>query len=436
MRLPADHPRRIALNDEVHARPPDALSAPLRLSYLVLFGDRPAGEPASGHAGPGPMADLARRFGLDGPAPEASHHSADLGPFRVTWERHTEFSRFTFVVPGPVGDDPFGQTALAAVPADWLAALPGTVMLAAHAVLLADAADGPVDPEAMAQAVFDGNVLVGSAIGGGVGAAFTDFRIHADGFSRLVVRDRGMTRRQAGRMMQRLLEIDTYRVMALLALPVARSTAPLLTRCERELAGITAALMGDGTADERLLDRLTRLEAEVASLSADNDYRFAAAAAYHDLVRRRIAELREERIRGLQTFQEFTERRLAPAMATCRAVAARQEALSQRVARVTQLLSTRVDVARERQNHAVLESMNRRARLQLRLQQTVEGLSTVAISYYVVGLLGYLAKGARAGGLPVDPDLAAALAIPVVVLLAAFGVRHIRRIVARPEMGR
>src|SRR3546814_18423991 len=56
------------------------------------------------------------------------------------------------------------------------------------------------------------------------------------------------------------------------------------------------------------------------------------------------------------------------------------------------LLRTRVDIELEAQNRDVLMSMNRRARLQLRLQETVEGLSVVAISYYVVGLVGYAAK--------------------------------------------
>jgi uncharacterized membrane-anchored protein len=247
------------------------------------------------------------------------------------------------------------------------------------------------------------------------------------------VEDRGTTPRQAGRMVQRLMEIETYRVVALLALPVARDLAPFLGRGEAELAEVAAALVGArGEEDEAaLLARLTRLAAEIESRESGSRYRFAAAAAYHALVERRIAELRETRIEGLSTFREFTERRLAPAMATCRSVAARQDSLSQRVARATQLLSTRVGVTRERQNQALLESMNRRAKLQLRLQQTVEGLSVAAVTYYVVGLVGYLAKGLGALGLRVSPDVVVAASIPLVALLVAFGVRRIRRMVTR-----
>jgi uncharacterized membrane-anchored protein len=345
----------------------------------------------------------------------------------LKWERHAEFARYTFVVAG-VPQKSFAEPAIDAVPAQWVADLPGEIIVATHALLAADESLASYD--AVASRYFDGNVLVGSAIAGGAATALTDFRVRADRFSRLVVLDRGMTSWQAGRMVQRLFEIDTYRVMALLALPVARQLTPLLVQCERDLAQITSGLASAREEDEPvLLDRLTRLQAQIEQQQSVNHFRFSASAAYYELVRARIAELREERIQGLQTWREFTERRLAPAMNTCRTVAARQDSLSQRVARATQLLSTRVDVTHERQNQAVLESMNRRVRLQLRLQQTVEGLSVVAVTYYAVGLVGYAAKALQASGLRIVPELAMGAAIPLVLVLAAAGVRRIRRMV-------
>jgi uncharacterized membrane-anchored protein len=425
-RLPPDHPQRIELNDEVHARPPQALAAPLRLTYLALFADAALRERQWQQ-----VVELVRRYGVEPPPEGATHFAADLGPFRLKWERHTEFSRYKFMLPGAGGEDPFAEPAIAAVPQDWLAGLVGEVMVATHAALL-PASDFHGDYDALSARLFGGNALVGASIAGGAATAFTDFRIRPDGFGRLLVLDRGMTPRQAGRMVQRLVEIDTYRIMALLALPVARALAPAITRSERELAEITTALATAKVEDEAaLLDRLTRLEAEIEGRQADTHYRFGAGNAYWSLVDRRIAELREERLPGLQTFREFTERRLAPAMDTCRAVAARQESLSQRVSRATQLLSTRVDLTRERQTQAILESMDRRARLQLRLQETVEGLSIAAITYYIVGLVGYLAKGLKAGGVHIDPEITMGIAIPVVALLVALGVRQVRRMVTK-----
>ena len=427
MQLPADHPQRVELNDEVHARPPEPLTPPARMSYLALLCDA-----AQHDAGVAAVAELCRRYAVPPPAQGATHHTTTFPSFRLKWERHTEFIRCMFIVEG-AGDDPFAEPAIAAVPEDWIAMLPGRLMVAAHAALLAEDVLA-ADPPAIGERWFHGNMLVGAAVSGGAATALTDFRIHSDGFSRHLVIDRGTTPWQAGRIVQRLLEIDTYRIMALLALPVARAATPQLASSEQELARITAALVTADEADEPgLLDRLTRLEAEIENRQSETRYRFSAAEAYHELVQRRIEELREQRIQGLQTFREFTERRLAPAMATCRSIAARQESLSQRVSRATRLLSTRVDLTRERQNQVLLGSMDRRARLQLRLQSTVEGLSVAAVTYYIVGLVGHAAEAMREAGLHVNPDLVMGLSIPLVAGAAAFGLHRIRHSVMRPR---
>ena len=314
-RLPPAYPLRGQLNDEVHARPPEPLIAPARLSYLALLCDRAQRDESASM-----IAQFARDHDVKPPAEGGSHLRVDLGTFRLRWERHSEFVRYTFIVPGgPDGPAPFGSTALDAVAPDWIAALPGELLVAAH-VLLLPHREGPHEPPEIADTMFSGTLLVGAAVSDGAANAYTDFRLHPDGFSRLLIHDRASTPWQAGRIAQRLLEIETYRMLALLTLPVARALAPELDVQERELAAITAALVEAGEADEpALLERLTRLAATIDSRNARTQFRFSAAAAYDDLVRRRIGELREGRIHGVQTFREFTERRLAPAMATCRA---------------------------------------------------------------------------------------------------------------------
>jgi uncharacterized membrane-anchored protein len=365
----------------------------------------------------------------DTPGARATHFAADLGAFALRFERHSEFARYTFVTPC-TDADPFGPTALDRVPADFVRALPGRVIVAAHGALIADGPD-TADDEAIAARWFDGNALVGSGVGDDAAIALTDFRIRDDGFSRFLVLDRRTSPRQAGRIVQRVLEIDTYRMMALLALPVARDLTTFFADCERELSQVTAVLESAGHEDEAaLLDRLTWLEAQIQTRTADAEYRFSAAAAYYEIVQRRIAELRERRIPGMQTFGEFTERRLAPAMNTCRTAASRQEALSRRVGRANQLLATHVSITRERQNQALLESMDRRSKAQLRLQQTVEGLSVAAITYYVVGLIGHAVAGLDALGYRVPPELVMGLSIPLVAGLAAVGIHRIRRAIA------
>ncbi len=422
--LPPAHPRRVALNDEVHARPYQTLQAPQRASYLAMLAQAAEREREYAH-----VAELCARYGCEPPPPEASYFVADCGAFRLRWERHGEFSSYTVFEDG-AGGEPFAQPAADALPPQWVATLPGRLIVAAHVALLPGAETHP-QIEAISPH-FAGNTLVGAQVADGGAAAFTDFRIHPDGFSRFLLLDRGMGRRRAGRVLQRLLEIETYRMFALLAFPLAREVGARLAVAERELAAITELMVTQTAADEPgLLDRLTRLAAAVESALAASSYRFGAARAYYGLVRHRIAELREQRIPGIQTIDEFMQRRLAPAMSTCESVARRQAELSERVARASDLLRTRVDIVREMQNQELLASMNRRARLQLRLQETVEGLSVAAITYYLVGLVGYAAKALKSAGYAIDPDIAMGVAIPLVALLAAVGICYVRRSVAK-----
>jgi uncharacterized membrane-anchored protein len=228
-------------------------------------------------------------------------------------------------------------------------------------------------------------------------------------------------------MLLRLFELDAYRMMALLALPVARELAPRILRLERGLAALTQHIgRSDGT-DEKLLARLTGLAAEVEGALVASQYRFGASRAYYDIVRSRTVELRERRVAGIQPIEEFISRRVGPAMATCASISRRMRDLSERVAQASSLLSTRVEIARERQNQVLLASMDRRAHLQLRLQQTVEGLSVAAISYYIVGLVGYLAKALKATGLHIDSEITAGIAIPFVVASVAIAMHRTRR---------
>jgi uncharacterized membrane-anchored protein len=416
---PLEHPLRTELNDEVHARPSESLVAPVRLSYLALVSPGDARESEWLH-----VLSLAKSRGIVVPQRAANHYSVNLGDFSLRWERHAEFTRYTFWAPG--SGDMFDSPALSLVPSQWVDDIPGRVLVATHGGIVKQAEHGEgIDSASIRW--FGGNVLVGSSVGDGAAIALTDFRVRPDGFSRFVIFDKALTPRQAGRTVQRLLEIDTYRMMALLTLPIARELAPIIQQAESELSACMTRLEQAHQSDESsLLDSLTQLGARIERWDAQHSYRFSAASAYYDLVQRRIAELREVRIVGLQTFGEFTERRLAPAMSTCLTVASRQDSVAQRIARANQLLTTRVDITVERQNQALLESMNRRAKAQFKLQQTVEGLSVVAITYYVVGLIGYAAKAFNARGFKVDYEWVEGLSIPIVLLLIGVGTSFLK----------
>lgn len=419
-----DHPLRLQLVNEVHARPPEALTTPVRATVLAMLSGEQAADRERRH-----LEALCDWGGTARPAAGATHFSASFGSFRLKWERHTEFSTWSVFRTGAFAE-PFADPALNALPRDWLAGLPGELMVGIHVAVLGP--DSPMPAGGQLAAVFGSETYIGSQVAGGAATVWTDLRIHGDGFSRVLVADRSMTVRQAGRTVQRLMEIETYRVLALLALPLARGVLPRIGAIEAGLVELTTSgVTLRGLDDERgALDRLTRLSAQTEQIAAETAYRFGAARAYYDLVERRIGELRESRIEGLQTIEEFMERRLTPAIRTCEAVQARLDGLSQRVARASNLLRTRVEIAVEGQNAELLRSMDRRADLQLRLQETVEGLSVVAISYYLVGLVGYAAKAAKAGGLHIDPEMVVGLMIPLVLAMVWTGVRRIRRVLA------
>jgi uncharacterized membrane-anchored protein len=244
----------------------------------------------------------------------------------------------------------------------------------------------------------------------------------------MVVFAAGAAPRQLGRLVQQLIEVDTYRMAALLGLPVSRETGVLLSQAERELASLACAIRSAAADDEvTLLDRLTKLAGQVEGHHAATHSRLSASAAYFDLVDLRLQALGETPIDGLQTLGDFIDRRLSPARATCEWAARRQEALSQRVSRMSNLLRTRVEVAQQKANQEVLSAMNRRQGLQLRLQATVEGLSVAAITYYVVGLVAYAAKGVKALGAGGSVEIVTAVAIPLVAVIVWGFIRRLHR---------
>jgi uncharacterized membrane-anchored protein len=414
------HPLRVALHNEIHARPPEAMAAPLCISHVVMVCNAEQRAQSRAH-----MAALARDNHLPAPDAAATHTRVDFGPYRVRWELHTEFVTWTFI--RPLKSDPFGdrepETASAVVPRDWMAQLPGQCLASVHLWALPA---GSVEPDTLVRQVLSDETLVASTVADGFAEVYTDFAIHADGFSRMVVLAGSLTPRRLGRLVQGLLEIETYRMAALLGLPAAREASAVLASAELELAELAQSIRSANRDDEpALLDRLTRLAGQVESQHAASHSRFSASAAYFELVDKRIGDIAESRLAGMQTIREFMDRRLTPARSTCEWSSRRQDALSQRVSRISNLLRTRVEIEQQQSSQALLAAMNSRQGMQLKMQSTVEGLSVAAITYYIVGLVSYLAKGAQHLGWPLGPEVTAAATIPVVVGAVWWSMRRL-----------
>ena len=416
------HPQRVALHNEVHARPPEAMDVPLCLSHVVMVCDSEQRAASWAH-----MAELARDHHLPPPDAGSTHVRLDLGPYRVRWEMHTEFVTWTFV--RRLNTERFGEqepeTALQAVPQRWFAQIPGQCLSNMHLWALPIAA---FESGSLFKHVLYEDTLVASTVAGGFAEVYTDFAVHADGFSRVVLLAGSMAPRRLGRLVQRLLEIETYRMVALLGLPAAREASQVLASAERELAELAQSIRSATREDEPLLlDRLTRLAGEVESQHAASHSRFSATAAYFELLDKRIADIDESRLAGMQTIGEFMDRRLTPARSTCAWSARRQDALSQRVSRISNLLRTRVEIEQQQSSQALLATMNSRQDIQIKMQSTVEGLSVAAITYYIVGLVSYLAKGAQHWGWPWSAEMSAAAAIPLVAGGVWWSLRRMHR---------
>ncbi len=165
-------------------------------------------------------------------------------------------------------------------------------------------------------------------------------------------------------------------------------------------------------------------------------FRFSATYAYHDLVIKRLEELREDEVSGHLTVTEFMTRRLTPAVRTCEAISKRLEDLSRRIDRVADMMRTRVELSIQSQNQELLASMDKRSKVQLMMQHTVEGLSVAAISYYTIGLIKYLLDALYNSGIDVNKDLVLGISVPVVIGLVAFFTRKIHKHFLALAMGK
>ncbi|HQY44256.1 MAG TPA: DUF3422 domain-containing protein [Paracoccaceae bacterium] len=419
-----DHPLRYALVNELHARPFPALTVPSQAIYLAVKEPLDAANRDRARDRAHLLA-LLDRHGAAHPPPEATHHSGRLGKYDLKWESHTEFLTYSAFSTG-VSDHPFDPRSAEVFAADWLAAAPGK-RIAAVMVRVEALPDDMAEvsrkldewfvPESLASswAIDEAAVIAG------------DFQIDPAGLMRFAVFVRpGTGMRRVGRIVQRLCEIETYRAMSMLGLGRSRDLTSRLNALDPKLAALVTALTDDHKAAETTLHELLEISAELESLATRHSFRFGATGAYEAIVNQRIEVLRETRLQGRQTFGEFMRRRYDPAMRTVKSAERRLEQMAERAERAGELLRTRVDVERSAQNQKLLESMDTRADLALRLQHTVEGLSVVAISYYALSLANY-ALLPIAEGLHLPKTVLTALLVPAVVGLVWLMVRRIRR---------
>ncbi|MGF2734377.1 DUF3422 family protein [Marinobacter sp. DUT-1] len=412
------HPLRDDLYNELHSRPFQVLPTPARVTQMAILTTPEQRREQFRH-----LQELHRLLGYPVPEEEVGCFEQTFGTLKVRREMHMEFASYTFTNLAESSADPFTETGITPLPEGWLEQLAGTVIAAFHVDIRPSSHDAASDL-AFVRQHFEGLRLVGSSPQEGAARIWGTFKLHSDGFGRFMVQNHHMSNSQLGRLTQRLMEIETYRLMSLLALPVAREITPSLNDMDQKLAIITQALADNQDVDEqKLLSELSNIAARIEAFRAHSTFRFSATRAYHRLVLTRLEELREDELSGHLTMTEFMTRRLTPAVKTCEAVSERVEDLSRRVDRASDMMRTRVELAIQSQNQQLLSSMDRRSRIQLMMQHTVEGFSVVAISYYLIGLLKLGLDALYDSGVAFNKTLVLGIAIPVVMALVFLGIR-------------
>ena len=415
------HSLKDSLIDELHNRPFPVIELPAQVSNIVVL------EPADRDSEIAGLKQLAEIHNMTPPDDGVSCYYQSSEDFDLRWERHNEFSTYTLICNKKLSGTAF-ESGFSHISDDWLSTLGGQVISANH-IDLRSAGEAPDSPEELKK-YFDGRKLIGSKIYDGNAKLWTSMRSHSDGFSRTLLVDQGVDPSQAGRAVRNLLEISTYRSMTLLALPTARELLPEISTLEQSLSATSEKLKLIETMEDEqnLMTELIAEATQVERLIADNSFRFSATEAYFNLTETRLNMLREEKIPTIRTLKQFHVRRFIPAYNTCMSVVKRKQNLSQRIGRTSELLHSRLQLSLEDQNQRLLASMDKRSKIQLRLQQTVEGLSVVAITYYSMGLLRLMVEP-----LPVERYLylsdsaVVAIATPIIFFSALMVVRRIRK---------
>ena len=416
-----DHPLRFELANELHARPFPSMVAPGTVAFIAL--KQASDEVLDSNVDRMLLIKLLDRFGAPHPQRDATHYSGNLGKYYLKWEQHTEFATYTLFREG-LSERPFDPAEFEAFPPDWISDIEHLRITSIILRVESRGSDEEISQKVqewfVQESVALSEILDGAVVTGG------DFRIDSAGHLRFALfLGHGVGNRRVGRVVQRICELETYKTMSMLGFSKVKEMSRELNRIDAEINQLISNMTSNKNSAETTLVALLSVSAELEIQSAKSAFRFAATKAYESIACQRVQVLREERFQGRQTFQEFMTRRYEPAMRTVKATELRLTAMINRSTRAGNLLRTRVDVERSAQNQSLLESMNKRADLQLRLQKTVEGLSAVAISYYAVSMAGYLlcpfatvfgvSKGA----------LISSLVLPVLALVWWF-VRRIR----------
>ena len=354
----------------------------------------------------------------------------DGAVLRLVWELHTEFYSYTTIhVPAEQAaeeDELIEPYTLPAFPAIGSKLLDLDLQVTTGLELTREQ-----------RSTLWGGIVYGGRVAEGEAAAWSTFQVNEWGQGRYIVAAGSLKPGRLGRLVRRLVEIETYYHLILLPLQEYREQAGALREAEKRVAAYSeeiAAGLANRAADpdreHRWLVYLTRELADLIRLTELMRYRLSASNSYYAIFQDRLDWLREEPGGGYQTLREFLSARISPAVRNYRNFIERADALSAQLTSLGNMMRTRVNMNMEQQSLATMRAMNQRAALQLLLQKTVEGLSLIVISYYLTGLSNYVFKALEPVlPLPGSPTVWSAMTIPLWLGASFWMTRRIKRLV-------
>ncbi|AMC13318.1 hypothetical protein RL73_01690 [Liberibacter crescens] len=382
------YPDRDAALNEIHARPSFPVSSPDIVFQMTIMSEASLEE----------HYDILRKISgnnnLFMPSDDALSYSIPWEYGTLFWERHKEFSSWFWNTPVT---EKFGQKA-DIYPFQENIPLPGLFMSGTRIEVRPP---GLLVDEAIK--TFNSTSLCRSMVANNQAQVITDFHQDEEGFTRILVVDYGMSSLARSFLVQRLIDIDVYRTLSMLCLPLIKKLSPEIMSIETNLTRVTQNMTLNARENfDSLLLEITSLAVRLEASAAMSIRRFAASVAYSEIVSERIAMISEIAVPGFETLGVFLERRMAPAMRTCRAFEKRQSVLSTKLSRVTIIIRSWVDVEKMRQSNSLLESMDRRADVQSRISRAVENFSIFAVAYYLLMLIKELSTALQEVGININ----------------------------------
>ncbi|MDX2471517.1 MAG: DUF3422 domain-containing protein [SAR324 cluster bacterium] len=413
------HPDRSKIYHEAHVRPFPVLANQCEILQFTLLHEKMEQGEEYEH-----LISLVKL--LDGKLVSDSRRAVcfETNELEIRWQRHVEFSSY-FFLKKDCGRTPFSNNPLDLVPETWLKKIEG-ILVSSLRVAIQPLTMDPTNTQSIEE-IFGHKELVSCSVKHGNGYIWSDFQLKDDGCEWILIQNGDLNPWQLGRLAQRVVELETYRIMALLVSPLIKDLGKKLDTIDFSLLLVSDHIIRiDSFEDQKLLlGKLSSLAADIELLRS-TDYRFSASHAYFQLTLERLDEIQDGKIKGYFSFHGFLSRRILPVMRTADFTKQRISDISERVSNARELLQANINLKIEEQNQTLLMDMEKRSTLQLQLQEAVEGLSIAAISYYMVSLLKLIFGGLKTAGVPINKDLATGIAVPIVIFVVWYSINKIK----------